>query len=65
MLVGGATVRPALFLLTDDAALDRIRETCASAHAELPVNTLDREQEAALLRALDADADDDPNAVTR
>jgi uncharacterized membrane protein len=47
----------ALFLLTDGAALDRIREACAGTHAELLVSTLDREQQAALRRAFDADDD--------
>jgi uncharacterized membrane protein len=43
----------ALFLLTHDAAVDRIRETFAD--AEPLISTLDRDQEAALLRAFDAD----------
>jgi uncharacterized membrane protein len=53
----------ALFLLADRAAVDRIREGFAGASADLVVGTLDREQEAALLRAFDAD--DDQNAATR
>jgi uncharacterized membrane protein len=48
----------ALFLLTDADAIDRLREAFADARAELLVNTLDREQEAALQRAFDADETD-------
>ena len=44
----------ALFLVTDGAAVDRIRD--AFAGAELLVSSLDREQQAALRRAFDADA---------
>ena len=55
MLVGGAPVRPALSLLTDDAALDPIREACAGTHAEPLTENLDREREAVLRRASDDD----------
>ncbi len=52
----------ALFLLTDGAAVDRLRDAFADTHVDLLVSTLDREQEAALVRAFDAD---DPDLVTR
>ena len=45
----------ALFLLTDGAAVDRIRAALAGPGAALLVSTLDREQAAALRRAFDAD----------
>jgi uncharacterized membrane protein len=45
----------ALFLLTREAAVDRIREAFAGPHVELLVSTLDREQEAVLRRAFDAE----------
>jgi uncharacterized membrane protein len=45
----------ALFLLTDGAVVERIRE--ALADADLLVSTLDRDQAAALRRAFDADDD--------
>jgi uncharacterized membrane protein len=45
----------ALFLLTDNAVLDRVREHFYGTHAELLVSNLDREQEAALRHAFEAD----------
>jgi uncharacterized membrane protein len=47
----------ALFLLTDGAAVDRLREAFADTSAELLVGALDREQQAALRRAFAADDD--------
>lgn len=45
----------ALFVLTDRAAVDRIRRTSAGAPVDLLVGDLDHAQEAALRRAFDAD----------
>ena len=47
----------ALFLLTDGAALDRVREAFAGTHTDLLISRFDREQVAALRRAFDADND--------
>jgi uncharacterized membrane protein len=47
----------ALFLLSDDTVVDGIRESIPGTHAGLLVSNLDRDQEAALRRAFDADDD--------
>lgn len=45
----------ALFLLTHDTVVDRIRDVLADTHVEPLVNILDREQAAALVRAFTSD----------
>ena len=47
----------ALFLLTSDAVVDRVRDAFAGTHAELLVTNLSKDQEAALRAAFD-DADE-------
>lgn len=47
----------ALFLLTSDAVVDRVRDAFADTHAELLVTNLSKDQEAALRTAFD-DADE-------
>jgi uncharacterized membrane protein len=53
-----------LFLLSQDAVLDRIREAFASRQADLLVISLSREQEHALRQAFEADTDADTDADT-
>lgn len=51
----------ALFLLTSDEVVDRIRDAFAGVHAELLTSNLSKDQEAALRHAFD-DADDADDA---
>jgi uncharacterized membrane protein len=51
----GVPSTSALSLLTHDATLDRTHEARAGTYTEPPAEDLDREQEVALRRALDAD----------
>ena len=55
----------ALFLLTDAAAVDDLREALADSRTDLVVSTLDHEQQAALQRAFDADETDDTDLLAR
>ena len=57
MPVGRGPGTSALSLLTHDATLDHIHEARAGTYAEPLAEDLDREQEVALRRALEADAD--------
>ena len=53
----GVPSTSALSLLTHDATLDHIHEARAGTYAEPLAEDLDREQEVAVRRALEADAD--------
>jgi uncharacterized membrane protein len=54
----------ALFLLSGAPAVDGLREAFADTRVDLLIRTLDREHEAALHRAFDADEVDDTDLVT-
>ena len=53
----------ALFLLTSDAVVDRVRDAFAGTHAELLVTNLSKDQEAALRAAFEDEDEDEPVRV--